>query len=47
LRRHLKDEPILARSQSFWYRAGKFLVRNKFPVLAAAVVVYLSLRPEN
>ena len=39
LRRHLSDEPILARSQSSWYRAGKFLVRNKLPVLAATAVV--------
>ncbi|HWM68526.1 MAG TPA: hypothetical protein VNO35_18175 [Steroidobacteraceae bacterium] len=36
LERHLRSEPILARSQSAWYRAGKFLVRNKLPVLAAS-----------
>jgi hypothetical protein len=33
---HVRSEPILARSQSSWYRAGKFLVRNKLPVLAAS-----------
>jgi serine/threonine-protein kinase len=36
LERQLRSEPILARSQSSWYRAGKFLVRNKLPVLAAS-----------
>ena len=36
LERHLRSEPILARSQSAWYRAGKFVVRNKLPVLAAS-----------
>jgi eukaryotic-like serine/threonine-protein kinase len=40
LRRHLRNEPILARSQSSWYRARKFLVRNKFPVLVASAVVF-------
>jgi len=39
LQRHLSHEPILARGQSSWYRAGKFLLRNKYSVLAASAVV--------
>jgi len=40
LRRHLRNEPILARSHSTWYRARKFLLRNRFPVLAAGAIVF-------
>ncbi len=39
LRRHLRNEPILARGRSTWYRARKFLIRNLFPVLAASAIV--------
>lgn len=42
LRRHLEGVPILARPQTFTYRATKFVRRNRVPV-AAAVVVLLSL----
>jgi eukaryotic-like serine/threonine-protein kinase len=40
LRRHLRNEPILARTQSTWYRARKFLIRNLIPVLAATAIVF-------
>jgi serine/threonine-protein kinase len=40
LRRHLRNEPILARSQSTWYRARKFLIRNLLPVLAASAIIF-------
>lgn len=39
LKRYLRSEPILARGESPWYRAGKFLARNKLPVLAATATV--------
>ena len=39
LGRHLRSEPILARSETSWYRVGKFLARNKLPVLAATATV--------
>jgi serine/threonine-protein kinase len=39
LRRHLKDEPIVARAESATYRAGKFVRRHRTSVAAAAVVV--------
>jgi eukaryotic-like serine/threonine-protein kinase len=35
--RHLRDEPVLARPPSAGYRLGKFVRRNRVPVLAAAV----------
>jgi len=38
LRRHLKHEPVSARPDSLTYRTGKFLVRNKLAVGAAAIV---------
>ncbi len=41
LRRWLAAEPILARADSFAYRLGKFLSRNRVPVAVAAVVVLL------
>jgi serine/threonine protein kinase len=42
LRRHLEGLPVAAREDRFWYRAGKFVRRNKLGV-AAAVLVGLSL----
>jgi eukaryotic-like serine/threonine-protein kinase len=36
LQRYLADEPVEARPASFGYRAGKFLRRNKGPMLAAS-----------
>ena len=39
LKRYLRSEPILARGESSWYRARKFLVRNKLPVLAATATI--------
>jgi len=38
LRRHLADEPVSARPDSFAYRAAKFVRRNRLAVGAAAVV---------
>ncbi len=43
LRRYLEGLPILARGESLWYRAGKFVSRNKMPVAAAAVVLAVLL----
>jgi len=37
LRRHLRNEPILARSESAWSRARKFLRRNRLPVAAGTL----------
>lgn len=37
LRRHLADKPVSARPDSFGYRAGKFLRRNRGSVLGGAV----------
>jgi WD40 repeat protein/serine/threonine protein kinase len=39
VQRYLNDEPVFARPPSVWYRACKFIRRNKGPVLAASVVV--------
>jgi eukaryotic-like serine/threonine-protein kinase len=39
LRRHLNHEPVSARPDSFAYRAGKFVVRNRLAVGAAAIVL--------
>jgi eukaryotic-like serine/threonine-protein kinase len=39
LRRHLNHEPVSARADSFSYRAGKFVARNKLAVGAAAIVM--------
>jgi len=39
LRRHLDGRPVLARPDSRWYVACKFIVRNRVPVSAAVVVV--------
>ncbi len=42
LRRHLQDEPILARPASATYQLGKFARRNKV-LVGAVVVVFLAL----
>ena len=38
IQRHLTGLPVLAREDTFAYRAGKFIQRNKVSVAAAAVV---------
>jgi serine/threonine protein kinase/tetratricopeptide (TPR) repeat protein len=38
IRRHLDGRPVLARSDTFRYRAGKFMRRNRLPLLAATLV---------
>jgi len=42
LRRHLADEPVVARRDSFAYRSAKFIRRNRLGV-GAAVVVFETL----
>jgi eukaryotic-like serine/threonine-protein kinase len=37
IERHLNDEPVLARPPSTRYRLGKFVRRNRVPVIAGAV----------
>jgi eukaryotic-like serine/threonine-protein kinase len=39
LRRYLSHEPVSARADSLRYRAGKFIVRNRLAVGAAAIVL--------
>jgi eukaryotic-like serine/threonine-protein kinase len=39
IERHLKGLPVIARKDTFKYRAGKFVRRNRFAVAAAALVV--------
>ncbi|HYP00493.1 MAG TPA: protein kinase, partial [Pyrinomonadaceae bacterium] len=39
IRRHLEGLPVVARKDTFRYRAGKFVRRNKVGVAAAAVVL--------
>ena len=39
IRRHLESRPIVARRDTFTYRAGKFVRRNKAGVLAAALIL--------
>jgi serine/threonine-protein kinase len=39
VQRHLDGEPVLARPDSRWYRAGKLLHRHALPLGAAAAVV--------
>jgi tetratricopeptide (TPR) repeat protein len=41
IERHLSSQPVLAHADSFGYRAGKFLRRNRIAASAAAVVVIL------
>jgi serine/threonine protein kinase len=43
IQRHLDDKPVTARPDTFSYRAGKFVRRNKVGVAAAAVVVLILL----
>ncbi len=42
IRRYLEGLPVLARADTFGYRASKFIVRNRIAV-AAVVIVFLSL----
>jgi eukaryotic-like serine/threonine-protein kinase len=42
IRRYLEGRPVLARPETFFYRAQKFVTRNRIPVVAA-VLVFLSL----
>ncbi|MGD0297709.1 MAG: protein kinase [Bryobacteraceae bacterium] len=44
IRRHLKGLPVIARPDTFWYRAGKFVNRNKASVagLALAAVALIA-----
>jgi serine/threonine protein kinase len=37
--RYLEFRPILARTDSFWYRARKFIRRRRYPLLAATIAV--------
>jgi serine/threonine protein kinase len=39
IRRHLEDLPVLARQDTIRYRTGKFVLRHKASVLAAALVL--------
>ena len=39
IRRHLKRLPVIARPDTFWYRAGKFVNRHKASVLGVALAV--------
>jgi serine/threonine protein kinase len=38
INRYLNDQPILARGETFWYSAKKFVLRNRVVVGAAAMV---------
>ena len=42
VRRHLSGRPVLARQDSFWYRARKFAWRNRIE-MAGVTVIFLSL----
>jgi serine/threonine protein kinase len=39
LKRHLRNEPILARGESSWYRLRKFVSRNRVAVAMTALVI--------
>ena len=39
IRRHLNKKPILARPDSLWYRANRFIARNRVAVAASALGV--------
>ncbi len=41
VQRYLADEPVQACPPSKWYRVGKFVRRNKGPVMAAAAIILL------
>lgn len=43
IRRHLKDEPVRARADSFGYRTAKFLRRNRIPVALASLAIVATL----
>jgi eukaryotic-like serine/threonine-protein kinase len=43
IRRHLQGLPVIARRDTFAYRGGKFVKRNRYAVTAAAVVMLLLL----
>jgi len=43
IRRHLSDQPVRARADSFHYRAVKFARRNKVPVLLSTIAVVATL----
>jgi serine/threonine protein kinase len=47
LRRHLLDQPILARPQNLPYKASKFTRRNRAQIAAAAVVIVVLLAIVN
>ena len=38
IRRHLDGRPVIARANSFWYRNGKFLRRNRLAVTAIGLL---------
>ncbi|HEV8041149.1 MAG TPA: protein kinase [Bryobacteraceae bacterium] len=39
IRRHLKGLPVIARPDTFWYRTGKFVNRNKASVAGVALAI--------
>ena len=41
IRRHLENIPVIARNDTFWYRANKFVVRHKAGVAATAAVTLI------
>lgn len=41
IRRHLENIPVIARNDTVWYRATKFVVRHKAGVAAGAAVVLI------
>jgi len=43
IRRHLEGLPVIARQDTFRYRAGKFITRNRASVIAAALIVMVLL----
>src|SRR5215510_6319587 len=43
IRRYLAGMPVVARKDTFRYRAGKFVRRHKFAVIAAALVAVLAV----
>jgi serine/threonine protein kinase/tetratricopeptide (TPR) repeat protein len=38
IQRHLEHKPVIARADTFWYRSGKFVRRNKLAVVAVALI---------
>jgi len=43
LERHLRNEPLLARGDTTWYRLRKFAARNRFVLRAVAVAVAVTV----